>query len=192
MQEVKTFAKRLKEAREHQGLKQHELANIIDVTPATISAYERANGEKGKNPTLDKAISLANALGVSLDWLCGIECTNSEIALTNAAWLSYLVGLLSHSPTTQVIEDYAPIAIDANAIRLVVSESETDAVATISFYGVEMKTFWNGLVSVMKLQKDLEPDLYNTLISALVDKYSILFTPGRKLSLREENNDLPF
>ena len=39
MKELTLFAKRLKKAREQRGMKQKELAEKIDVTPQTISAY---------------------------------------------------------------------------------------------------------------------------------------------------------
>lgn len=69
MDETAIFAKRMKEARGKNGLKQKELAEKIGVTPQTISAYEKA----GKAPTMDNAISIAKILDVSLDWLCGID-----------------------------------------------------------------------------------------------------------------------
>lgn len=79
MKELTLFAKRLKKAREQRGMKQKELAEKIDVTPQTISAYEKADVEgKGKNPTLENAISAAKVLGVSLDWLCGIDLAHDD------------------------------------------------------------------------------------------------------------------
>lgn len=69
MDETAIFAKRMKEAREKRGLKQKELAEEIGVTPQTVSAYEKT----GKAPTMDNAVSIAKVLGVSLDWLCGID-----------------------------------------------------------------------------------------------------------------------
>lgn len=66
------FAERMKQARTKAGLKQKELADIVHVTPTTISAYEKADIDgNGKNPTLENAQKIATALGVSLDWMCG-------------------------------------------------------------------------------------------------------------------------
>jgi len=68
------FSKRLKEAREAKGLKQRELAERIGVSYQTVSSYEKADASgKVKSPTLDNATAIAKELGVSLDWLCGIE-----------------------------------------------------------------------------------------------------------------------
>lgn len=69
MAEPTVFAKRMREAREKCGLKQKELAEKIGVTPQTISAYEK----NGKIPTLDNAASISQVLGVSIDWLYGLE-----------------------------------------------------------------------------------------------------------------------
>lgn len=66
------FAERMKQARTGAGMKQNELAKAVGVTPATISAYEKASTDgNGKNPTLENAQKIAKVLGVSLDWICG-------------------------------------------------------------------------------------------------------------------------
>ena len=72
MSESTLFAQRLKQARTDKKMKQSELSEISGVSIATISAYESADGTKGKNPSLENARSLAKALGISLDWLCGM------------------------------------------------------------------------------------------------------------------------
>lgn len=82
MAELTEFAKNLRRIREERKLTQSALAEMIGVTPQTISAYEKGNGEKGKNPTLDKAIDLAEKLGVSLDELCGHDCKPKSKAKT--------------------------------------------------------------------------------------------------------------
>ena len=79
MGELTIFARRLKESRERSGLKQKELAEQVEVTPQTISAYEKAEVDgKGKNPTLENAVEIAKVLNVSLDWLCGMDCNQSK------------------------------------------------------------------------------------------------------------------
>lgn len=73
------FARRMKKAREDKGMKQNELAKAVGVTPTTISAYEKSDNEgNGKKPTLENAKSIAEALGVSIDWLCGITESKSS------------------------------------------------------------------------------------------------------------------
>lgn len=72
MDNMVEFAKRMKAQREKLGLTQAQLGEKIGVSSQTISAYEKnISSDKGKTPTLDKAISIAEVLGVSLDYLCG-------------------------------------------------------------------------------------------------------------------------
>lgn len=94
------FAKRLKEARKKAGLSQAELAQRCDIAISTLSTYEKATGEKGAAPKLDIAVKLADALGVSLDWLC--ERSSGETASSSSrAFTKKLVEL--------VREDYLQI-----------------------------------------------------------------------------------
>lgn len=71
MSEKTIFAKRLKEARIKAGMTQADIAAKTNMTAASISAYENADGTKGKNPSLENAKAIAESLGVSLDWLSG-------------------------------------------------------------------------------------------------------------------------
>lgn len=80
---IKTFSERLKESRKANNLTQAELCKLSGVTSATISAYESTDDKKGCNPSLDNAIKLANALNVSLDWLCGTTSNKSKIEITD-------------------------------------------------------------------------------------------------------------
>ena len=63
------FAHQLKQARASVGMTQAALAETVGVSPQTISAYEK--GEK--QPSLDKAAAIAEALEISLDKLCGVR-----------------------------------------------------------------------------------------------------------------------
>jgi transcriptional regulator with XRE-family HTH domain len=77
MDNMVEFAKRMKAQREKMGLTQAQLGAKIGVSSQTISAYEKnISSDKGKTPTLDKAISIAEVLGVSLDYLCGTAPAN--------------------------------------------------------------------------------------------------------------------
>ncbi len=59
---------RVKQLREEQRLSQYDLSKLAGVQQSTISYIEI--GEK--NPSVDTAIKLANALGVDLNTLVGI------------------------------------------------------------------------------------------------------------------------
>lgn len=67
--DMKEFGERLKKARVATGKSQAALGSAAGLSAQAISAYE-----KGKQkPAIDAAAILADALGVSLDDLCGIE-----------------------------------------------------------------------------------------------------------------------
>lgn len=66
------FSKRLKEARTDKNMTQKELAEKTGVSSVMISAYESKNTSSGKNPALNNIYAIATALGVSIDWLCGL------------------------------------------------------------------------------------------------------------------------
>src|SRR4030042_2985391 len=59
------FAQRLKKARMDKGLSQTELANLVGIHYTQIGRYEN----KGSQPSADVLAKLANALGVSSDFL---------------------------------------------------------------------------------------------------------------------------
>jgi len=65
----KIFSENLTRARKEAGLSQRELAERLDVSPQSVSAYEN----KGKLPTIDKLAAMAEILGVSMDALCGTQ-----------------------------------------------------------------------------------------------------------------------
>ena len=62
-----SFGKRLTEARKEKGLSQEELATLIGTKGPAVGRYE---WEVAK-PTIEVAARLADALGVSLDYLVG-------------------------------------------------------------------------------------------------------------------------
>lgn len=64
---MEIFSERLRRARWDKDLSVAKLADISGVGECTITAYER--GRSG--PGLYNATLLADALGVSLDWLAG-------------------------------------------------------------------------------------------------------------------------
>ena len=75
MIDATVFAKRLKEARESSQLTQKELCELLHISPPSYNVYEKS----GKLPSLETAASLAETLGVSLDWLLGLSSTKGNI-----------------------------------------------------------------------------------------------------------------
>ena len=67
------FSERLKQLRKEKGLSQQELADMLCVVRQTVSKWE-----KGLSlPDADMLIKLANALGISVNELLGIQMENS-------------------------------------------------------------------------------------------------------------------
>lgn len=71
-----TFGKRLNELRKNRGLSQEELAKAVGIHTNVLGRYER---EEAK-PSIDIAISLAEKLEVSLDYLVGKTDTELDTA----------------------------------------------------------------------------------------------------------------
>ena len=65
------FDNRMAEARKHLGLTQKQVAEKAKIQPSTYSSYENNK----KIPPLDIALRIADALDVSIGWLCGKERT---------------------------------------------------------------------------------------------------------------------
>lgn len=64
-----SFGKRVRQEREKRGLTQADLAKALDVATPTIAEYEADK----KKPRPEKLIILAKKLGVSTDYLLGIN-----------------------------------------------------------------------------------------------------------------------
>lgn len=63
------FQKRLKELRIESGLSQIELANMIQTTNDSIYSWEKGRSQ----PSIEAIRKLCSALGVSSDYLLGLE-----------------------------------------------------------------------------------------------------------------------
>ncbi len=63
------FATRLNQAREKSGLSLRALSQTAEVSPQSMSQYAKGDAM----PPLRSAIKIAEKLGVSLDWLCGLQ-----------------------------------------------------------------------------------------------------------------------
>lgn len=103
------FSKRLKEARTDKNMTQKELSEKSGVSTVMISAYERSNTNSGKNPALNNIFAIATALGVSMDWLCGLT-DNTTVVNDNTNGLTVTMFLLSlyHTLSNDMIEVSVP------------------------------------------------------------------------------------
>ncbi|WP_367277887.1 helix-turn-helix domain-containing protein [Clostridium sp.] len=83
------FDKILRELREEKKLTQSELAKFLNVSRASISAYENRTND----PSLDVLIKMADFFNVSLDYLLGRtpeKFNNNLIPTNDADLISYL------------------------------------------------------------------------------------------------------
>jgi transcriptional regulator with XRE-family HTH domain len=67
------FSSRLRQLRENSGWTQKDLAKKLNLTQSTIAYYESDR----KKPTLENAIIIAKTFSISLDYLLGINNTQS-------------------------------------------------------------------------------------------------------------------
>jgi transcriptional regulator with XRE-family HTH domain len=79
--EPDAVAKRLEKARIARGLSLKELARRSKVSQSTLSSVKTGH-RQGRNLTLDTGRRLALALGISVDWLCGLWSDDQELQWT--------------------------------------------------------------------------------------------------------------
>lgn len=66
------FGDKLKSLREQRGFTQQDLADKLELSKASISAYEQSS----KYPSVDVLINICNVLNTSADFLLGIDQIN--------------------------------------------------------------------------------------------------------------------
>ena len=149
------FSERLKAARVKKHISQAELAKAVGVSAATISSYETASG--AKVPALDKAHAIAEALGVSLDWLCGGE-EAGKVNITDFDTQTYLRSLVVVlTEMTNSFEEYPQVRrgnITINNDRIVY--------------------FIKQCVDLLKVYRNgtLTRELYETCVEKIISKYN--------------------
>ena len=114
---IAIFSQRLRDTRREKNITQAQLAKMSGVTAATISAYESTDSKKGCNPSLENAAKLAEALSVSLDWLCGFVTDKKSINTVD-----FLKVLVNMSKTTNIAIDIIDICNEHNK-HLVTSDA---------------------------------------------------------------------
>lgn len=165
------FADRLKRTRLDLNIKQNELAEKSGISATTISAYE--NGLK--IPSLENAVKLATTLGVSLDWLCGIDNQatsqnkNESFEIIKALMFfmkkfDYDMGITTKGGKT------------LNYIRFYYNEL---------FVVQNVINEYNLIAELTKSSKIVTNEMIQTLENALIDKY-------KNVNLLEYEDDLPF
>jgi transcriptional regulator with XRE-family HTH domain len=84
MYDISIFAERLIAERKKKKLTQSDLAEKAKISAQTVSYYEKGT----KRPTLENAITIADALGVSIEYLCGNEAKPVSTPISTVADLA--------------------------------------------------------------------------------------------------------
>lgn len=113
----KKFGENLFALMRAKGITQKELAKAVDVTATTLSSYKSG----AKSPTLPVAAAIAKELGVSLDWLCGMN-TESELQTANVNYSNVIQSLVNLNNSVGTIIDSVKVyngehSVDEPCIR---------------------------------------------------------------------------
>lgn len=163
------FSKRLKEARTDKNMTQKELSEKSGVSTVMISAYERNNTSSGKNPALNNIYAIATALGVSIDWLCGLteknELNKNQEKIDTETLLKSFINIIDHIKYRKSV-GYDDFLNGYNESILTISFDLRDSVSSLG-------RFINEYCEVKSLvdKKLLPKGVDNTVIQALIDKY---------------------
>ena len=182
MAELTEFAKNLRRIREERKLTQSALAEMIGVTPQTISAYENGNGEKGKNPTLDKAIDLAEKLGVSLDELCGHDCKPESRAETLGDVARLLCMMWNWRST--IFFKHETIGYDACG-------AHDESIPAIAFDGGPIRKFLEDYVKLQRLlsEKTIDFQMFSDWVSMKINALDDISVDSQYHPLQLDSED---
>lgn len=91
-----TLGERLRTRRKQLGYSQYDLADLSGVSQMQISRYEL----DGNLPTSDSIVRLAKALGVTSDWLLGLNDALTESGLSEIEQMAVAI-LRTKTPDRQ-------------------------------------------------------------------------------------------
>lgn len=159
MGDLITFGKRLKEARQKAGLTQAQLAEKSGTTAATISSYESTGTVK--KASLDLAMSFAEALDVSLDWLCGLG--------KNSANNGYSVDFSAEEYLYSIVR-----VITEMSCECIEDTSLGNEATYIHIKQQPLSGFINKIKDLLKVYRNgtLSEDLFITCVDKVVSDYS--------------------
>lgn len=173
------FAQRLKQARNSKELTQKELSDLSGVSTVMISQYERSEISTGKNPALNNVYSLANALGVSIDWLCGLTGKSRESGISTMTFLHATETLIDNIDERYFERDRC----------LSRPYDGFERVCSINIpYGSDLYNLIEEYINIMPARQYLSDDLQETIIGEINKKYA----DKSIKELLSDIDDLPF
>ncbi len=154
MLDLNVFADRLKVARTRENMSQADLAKAVGVATGTISVYENPSG--GRYPAFDKAVAIADTLGVSIDQLCG-RGDKTSVKSDDATILKELLDIV------EILGFY--VKQSGNC------QEETSLIVPIS--NTTVNSFFREYLKIKPILKDKSIDDYlkDGLKKALFDKF---------------------
>lgn len=178
----KRVAENLKAARESTGFSQREVADILGMTAASLSSYEKGN----TTPSLHVAICLAYIYEVSLDSICGTDNKNKlPETFSDVIKLLFLIQ-------------------DTNGLDVHISYDENHfynegANAELIFKDRELLTFFADWEKMKTLYKEdsIDREVYELWIEKTLKKYDINIQGSHKSKILDEfsaieDDDIPF
>lgn len=174
--EEKIFSANLQEARENQKLTQAELAEKTKLSTTIISEYETMK----KQPKIYTVLKLANALGVSIDMLCGNTPLNQfQKKLENSCIYALSTVLKQLKPQVNVSDNIITLTISSDN-----DSPEYSSHEIVKFFE-EYEIIQNFANSTAK------DDMVKTLMENLENKYNHLpgFPAYEKISNAQQDSD---
>ena len=172
------FAQRLKEARNSKGMTQKELSDLSGVSTVMISQYERSDITTGKNPALNNVYSLAEVLGVSIDWLCGLTGNSRESEISTMTFLRAIENLID-----KLEDDYIK-----RGDVFINSYGSQETVCSINIpLGSGLYNLIDKYIDVTPARQYLTDDLQETIIGEINKEYA-----DKSIEELLSDNDCPF
>lgn len=160
---IDDFPKRLKETRERKNISKAEINRKTGISNPTLYSYENDCLAKRKIPKLDNARLLAETLGVSIDYLCGLtDNYNDYYESTVNAFMKILTEC---QPTIDLDGEYPKLIFDSE----ITSSNDRNAI----------RYFLTEYSNIMKIQQD--GNLDNNMLKPFNDKLTSKFACLPKL-----------
>lgn len=179
-----SFANNLRKNRNKSAKTQSELAEDSNLSNTIISDYENCN----KEPTLTSLIALANALGITLNELCGIdEETKAE---------EYIKRHLAATIITVLEQLKTQVHVDGNTITLTLSPKNNcpkESSECSSEYSTQtILQFFQEYETIQKFSTlDPTPSMLKKLKENLVNDYKSMpdFLPYERIKKKTTSED---
>ena len=174
MRQVLTiFASRLREARKKCGLSRAQLADRMGISHQAISYYEADDASIRRSPTLTSVVAAAQALGVSIDWLCGLKDYDTGTSFTNYRDIVELIDNLNN------FAGWPGLSVSQNG--LVTLELTDSTIA--KFFSDEQK------MSALVYSGTIDQSMYNTWLEGRKKELSQVGITSKNKVMSSDNDE---